>query len=453
MRAMMGRRRQATSEDGSIAVMAIVIMVATSLVLAMLLVAERGMWASRRSGDSANALQVADAGVNAAIQFIPTVPALQTDIGPISATVGDGTYTYVAKKVNDQLWNVSSVGQDRSGMQRRVVAQAVAQPLFGRPIYIRATASMKAGNILDSYKDSTNRCTGFGVMTVDTPGQLTFTGQGTGNSNCSSALAANPKDWKWSVDGCDIPGDESQLGDPVPYTNDAGTKIIDVARCPPEPKDLPAGIVGEGFGTKRVAPKLSPQPVAPPKAGQVYSPSSGAIPGTSFECTGTNPLESGKIYYYDTIYLRHGCYIANTPSTLTVTTKPTALYANNIELGKKQGSGEVVNAPRSPSCPNWDSTVVATAYCSLWVSHLQLNIIGAGKVTFNNSLRYFWGVINAPDGTVVNDAQQLEAWGASVSNSLNSGVQFSWHFDESLRHVIGTGRFGVDNWREEGTAT
>lgn len=446
--------RSYRSEDGSIAVMMIVVMVATSLVLAMLLVVERGMWASRRAGDSANALQVADAGVNAAVQFIPTVPATQSDIGPVTATVGDGTYTYSAKKLDDQTWNVSSVGTDRSGMERRVVAQAVAQPLFGRPIYIRATASMKAGNILDSYKDATSRCTGMGVLTVDSPGQLSFIGQGAGNINCSSALAANPSDWKWSIDGCDIPGDEAQVGDPVPYKNDNGEKIIDVARCPPEPKNLPAGIVGEGFGTKRVSPRLTPQPVAPPKTTQVDFPSgTDPKPGSSFECTAANPLQSGKVYYYDTIYLRDGCYINGTPATLTFSTKPTSLFANNIELGKKQGTNEAVNAPRSPTCPMWSSTTVASGYCALWVSHLQLNIIGAGKVTFNNSLRYFWGVINAPDGTVVNDAQQLEAWGASVSNSLNSGVQFSWHFDENLRHVIGTGRFGVDNWREEGTAT
>lgn len=438
-------------EEGSIAVMAIVIMVVTSLVLVMLQVAERGMAASRRSGDSANALQVADAGVNAAIQFIPTVPATQTSVGPITDSVGDGSFTYSATKVNDGLWNVSSLGTDRTGVQRRVLAQAVAEPLFGRPIYIRATATMKAGNILDSYKDATSRCTGLGVITVDTPGQLSFNGQGGGNINCSSALAANPNDWKWSVDGCDIPGDEAQLGDPVPYKNDAGENIIDVARCPPEPKNLPVGISGEGFGTKRVAPKLNPQSVAPPKVSEVDFPSTGPRPGTSFECTAATPLVSGKTYYYDTIYLRHGCFIQNTPSALTFTTKPTALFANNIEVGKKQGTNEVVNAPRSPTCPAYNSTVVSTGYCSLWVSHLRLNVIGAGKVTFNNSLRYFWGVINAPDGQVVNDAQQLEAWGASVSNTLSSGVQFSWHFDESLRRIIGTGRFGVANWREEGT--
>lgn len=446
-------------DEGSIAVMAIVIMVATSLVLAMLLVVERGMWASRRAGDSANALQVADAGINAAVQFIPTVPATQSAVGPVTATVGEGTYTYTATKVDDQTWNVSSTGRDRSGVERRVVAQAVAQPLFGRPIYIRSTAAMKAGSILDSYKDASNRCTGMGVMTVDSPGQLSFTGQGSGVAvtNCSEAYAADPKKWEWGVDGCDIPGDESQLGDPVPYKNDAGDNIIDKARCPPEPHNLPAakgGTWGPAFGTKRVAPKLTPQPVAPPKSAQVYRPQSpDAIPGSTLECDALRPLESGKVYYYDQINLLHGCYIQNVPAGLTFSMKPTSLFANKIVIGKKQGSNDAVNAPRMPTCPDWISATESTAYCPLWASHLQLNIIGPGTLTFENSLRQFWGVINAPEGTVDNKAQQLEVWGASVSNSFTSGVQYKWHFDESLRHVIGTGRFGVDNWREEGTGT
>jgi hypothetical protein len=35
---------------------------------------------------------------------------------------------------------------------------------------------------------------------------------------------------------------------------------------------------------------------------------------------------------------------------------------------------------------------------------------------------------------------------------MGTGSQFIWHYDDSLEQEVGSGRFLVANWREEGTA-
>lgn len=437
------------SEDGSIAMAVIVIMIATSLVFGVMAVVEKGLRTSRRAGDSANALQVADAGVNAAVQYIPTVPASTTNIGPIEATVGSGKFVYSAVKVDNQTWNVTSLGTDKAGLQRRITAQALAEPLFGRPIYIRATGNLQAGSIIDSYQSNTSRCTGQGVLTMDEPTLMRFTGVGGGNANCQRDL--NPS-WSYSMDACEVPSDDADLGNPLPLSNNESPpkSLTGPARCPDPPL------------YRRVAPKMTPQPVAAPKAWDF--PASGVDPsGRTFVCSpssGSDPntdygmLKQGRTYYYSQVRLLDGCNLDDTSAAVGSGAKPVRIFSPNITLGVSSGgsSSNTVFAPRTPFCSAaWNSSSITTGYCSRWSSLLQLNLMGSGTVTFNNKMRYFWGVINAPNGSVAITPPTLVVWGASVSNNLTSSSQFTWHFDEWLRTEIGSGFFGVGNWREEGT--
>ena len=433
-------------DTGSIALFMAVMMVATGLILITVFTVERGLAASRRSGDSASALQVADAGVNAAVQHIPNVPegdpAAPMSIGPFTGGVGEASYEWSASRVSPQLWNVVSTGTDTSGVKRRIRAQATALPLFGRPIHIRAAASLRAGNILDSYTDQNSRCTGAGIMTVDDPSVLTFIGNGGGNTNCQKLT--NPS-WEWSIDGCDIPGDDAALSTPVPTKNGNGENIIDVARCPNVPN------------TKRVSPKLPMPTEGYPTTGTFFGNTSTAITcdGVTTLPGGGTQLTGGRVYVASTLTLKDGCRI-----TSPVATKPVHIYASTIDIGAATGpSGNVINPPvagfkadaDSTTCVGWTTAaaVVPGGYCQGWPGQLFLHLVGNGQVTFQNKVRYFWGVISAPQGSLNLSAEQLEAWGAAVAGTLTGGVQFSWHFDESLKTIIGSGRFGVDNWREE----
>ena len=65
--------RGRTGDRGSVAMAMLIIVIVTGLIVALLATAEFGLRSSRRAGDSANALQLADAGVNDAIKAITAI--------------------------------------------------------------------------------------------------------------------------------------------------------------------------------------------------------------------------------------------------------------------------------------------------------------------------------------------------------------------------------------------
>jgi hypothetical protein len=448
-------RRSRTDEDGSIAMAAIVILISTALVLALIAVVDQGMRASRRAGDSANALQVADAGINAAVQYIPTVPSSARSVGPISGTVGGGSYTYSATWVNKRTWNVTATGKDKAGLERRVVAQAVAEPVFARPLYIKANSTFQSGMTLDSYSDRNNRCTKKGILTINEPETMSFGGNS--GANCQGAA------WGYSIDGCEFPGEEADLTKPLPTRQDSTLspkeEVIGPSKCPGAPY------------SRRTSPRTFPLDVGAP----TNPPADVVDASGTLTCDPTRPLQWGRSYYYGTVNLLDGCYITGIPltpsnpsggSVADAIEDPVEIYSRNINIGvdnssnsgpSSTGAGNVINAPQSGYCaeaytnPNQQPYPIS-GYCAKWVHLLRLNVIGDGTVTIRKQARFFWGLIYAPGGKVLFTASALEAWGASVGSTMGTGSQFIWHYDDSLEQEVGSGRFLVANWREEGTA-
>lgn len=439
-------RRVKRPEDGSIAVVVIVVMITSMLAVAMLASLESGLRSSRRSGDSANALQVADAGVNAAAQYVASVPSTQTVVTDQVGTVGDGKYVFNAERLSQLSWAVTALGTDSAGLQRRVSATAYTNALFGYPIFVNQAATMAAGTRLDSYSTGTTpqtQCTKLGKITINDPGQFQFNGNGGGNANCQRVVW-DPS-WNASIDGCDFPSGPDDINKPLPLKNAFGADLFGPGRCPVS-------------GSARV-PLHTPSPVVAPTSADITKASStGGVDAVTdtFTCDATNKFQAGKVYYFTTINLRDGCTIANA----AVGMKPVILYATKFSIGIAGGSGQLVNPPQAPFCPALNGSdlgtgqnpSVGTAFCSKWVGNLRLNLIpGSGAVTFEKGLSKFWGIINAPSGTLDLKPSTFEAFGAAVSNTVSSAAQFTWHFDDDLAKGIGTGKFGVKNWREEPT--
>jgi Tfp pilus assembly protein PilX len=100
---MMDVRRD---EEGSIVLMMLIMLVVTALVVTTIAVTQQGLRTSRRAGDSANALQVADAAINEALAEIPRVAgatfsrskALGVDVWPGSCPTGRDCYTFTATR-------------------------------------------------------------------------------------------------------------------------------------------------------------------------------------------------------------------------------------------------------------------------------------------------------------------------------------------------------------------
>src|SRR3954449_12580062 len=103
-------------ERGSIALVMIVMLVTSTLTLAALTTAEAGLRSSRRSGDSANALQLADAGLNDAVKAVGASASATIDSGVISLG-GAGSYRYTAQRDPlASIWHLTSTGTDPRGV-------------------------------------------------------------------------------------------------------------------------------------------------------------------------------------------------------------------------------------------------------------------------------------------------------------------------------------------------
>jgi hypothetical protein len=421
------RRR---NDEGSIAIFMTVSMIATGLVAAMLVQVTFGMRTSRRAGDSANALQVADAGINEAVQQAAKVAGTSfTRTG----TVGNGSYTYTATQDATQtnIWHIDAMGTDETGVKRHLKADAFGESQYTSPMYINQFLAVGAGAVLDSYYsglNTTSGCTRKGIISMKDGSKVTFTSGGKGNANCTGRLL-DPT-WAYSMDGCLVYSPTN----PLPPTEQAN--------CPPT-------------ATTRVNKDFPLPKVDWPTTG-VTSPANGSTGGT-FTCSSTNPFLAGGVYKYTTVNLNDGCYINwGSLAASDYYKNPVKVYANDIEIGTSTKS--VVNLPTAAKCPvttaGWsysDATNNPAAYyCSGWSQTLQMYVPngGSGVVNFQGSGTSVWALINAPDATVTLKSPQLEMFGAMVTNSVQVKSQFSWHYDETLTSVS-TGKFAVSNWREE----
>src|SRR4051794_950519 len=122
MRLLDTRRRD---ERGSIALVMVIMLVTSTLTLAVVTASEAGLRSSRRAGDSANALQLADAGLNDAVRAVAR--SSQTSLNSGAIGLGSaGSYSYTAAiDPFSTVWHLSSTGTDPRGVKRTVNADAV----------------------------------------------------------------------------------------------------------------------------------------------------------------------------------------------------------------------------------------------------------------------------------------------------------------------------------------
>jgi hypothetical protein len=465
----MGIRKilRARNDEGTMAILMIVVLVATGLVMITAATVEQGLRTSRRGGDAANALQVADAGVNDAISAISTAGG---GTFTRSGTVGNGSYSYTATQdaANPAAWLIDVYGTDQTGVKRHVRAMASGLPLFASPMYVNTAFSTKAGAILDSFRSGVSLagpsgnytdggCTDHGVLFFNPDAQITFpstNGGGTSINNCNQLRFGT---WKYSMDGCVMYGGVFN----IPST------AWGTAKCPsPTDATFPNR-------TKSIPDTFSPTPVeAPKRSVDVQSPTQSSCAagvcaptaGSSLTCNGTTLLKLGWTYYYDKITLAKDCAID--PTTVPATATPDYIAAHPVLLFTKAlnvttGTHGEINAPpisgHSTLCGSSTSTWTyqdvnnnpAWNYCSGWVRSLSINMIGESStvnITGNNGK--FWGTFNAPGASVTLDAPQIEFWGAMLAKNLDTATQFSWHYDDSLSSQT-TGKYTVNNWREE----
>ncbi|HVF75064.1 MAG TPA: hypothetical protein VM938_08440 [Acidimicrobiales bacterium] len=400
----------------------------------------RDLRVTRRSGDAANALQVADAGINDAIKSVrnavpvvgacPQYPALAGFTR--TASLASGAYTYCAAETQDStgrsVWYIDATGTDATGVERRVRSEAVAEPLFPNAINVIASGSFSSGFSVDSYKDEVNRCTKKGVIGTNSPSTFSFGNNGLNSSdNCQN----NPNGtFPHPPDGC------------VAYSIN-GTATI------------PASKTGSGQCPPATTTTASPEfSMATPDPPTTYDYPASGQSNANFSCTQPN-LVAGKTYFYNAVTLGVGCgFPAAGPHPSMAS--PTIIYTTALTIAGGNGNS-VTNAINPP--PNSSAVCGATHgaaganawYCPGWPGALQIYVIGNGTVTFSGNHSVFWGVIKAPSGSATwsgGGGAQYEIFGSMVAQSVSGGVQAKWHYDENLGGLT-TGRFFGRNWREE----
>ena len=418
-------------QRGSIPITMMVILVVTALVIAILTSAESGLKLARRSGDSANALQLADAGINDALKQIASTS--QSTLSASTVSLGTaGSYTFSGTRDAFQnVWHIDSVGIDATGVKRHLKADATTQTLFGNALFTQTTLKMASGSSADSFRDGTttaNMCTQHGIVGTNTPNQFTFNSNGGGQAiaNCRGNT------WGYATDGCVSYGDGTQAL--PPYGSGA---------CPPPPS------------TSKTSPALQlPQVQAPGGVTKDQNPNNPSTPNT---CDSTHAIKGGQIYYWTNVVLRQGCTVDTTSGRAIIYTP------GQVEIGDTHGNSGTVNAPPTNTalCGSTATSILrdawnnpASDYCPGWAANLQIYIIsgsGSPGMLFHNHAQ-FWGVIDAPTTTVLTDGSgspHVDVFGSIVANSASPNAQFAFHYDDSLGDLTGTGQYQVANWREE----
>jgi Tfp pilus assembly protein PilX len=418
------------SQKGSIAIAVMVMMVATTLVIAVLASAESGLKLSRRGGDSANALQLADAGINDALRQIATTSG--NTLSPATVSLGSaGSYTFSASRdAYATVWHLDSVGTDATGVKRHVKADGTTQKLFGNALFTQSTLRLASGSSADSFADGTTAaqmCTQHGIVGTNDPNHFTFNsnGQGQAISNCRGNT------YGYATDGCVSYGDGTQAL--PPYGSGA---------CPPPP------------ATSRASPALQLPTVQAPAVTQDQNPNNASNPNV---CDSTHAIRGGQIYYWKNVVLRAGCTVDTTGGRAIIYTP------GQVEVGDPKGNSGQINAPPTNTaiCGNTATSTLKDAwnnpaayYCPGWSANLQIYIIsgsGSPGMLFHNHAQ-FWGVIEAPTTAVLTDGNgspHVDVFGSIVANTASPNAQFAFHYDDSLGDLAGTGRYEVANWREE----
>ena len=407
------RNQLRRDEQGSIVIAIGVMFIATSLIVSVVSMTDFGLRSSRRAGDSANALQVADAGVNDAVRRAAF--AAGTSFSDTRSLGTAGSYTFSATKdPTMELWHIDALGTDATGVQRRIKADAVPESLFANALFGQTAIQLDAGVAVDSYRSGASsllKCTGRGFVGTNSPGSFSSTGSGGGGgvTNCGGV---------YRYDGCIAYADAA----PVP-------NIPAGAQCPTP--------------VKKVTPKFP----LPTITGPGGTPT--AQPGG--QCT-SNPatwIPSGQHFWTD-LKLRDGCRVQ-----LNAAGDPAEIFvAGSVEIGNVNGQGGTVNPPVSGAagCPS-SSGGYDVRYCPGWPAHLQISVLSgtSGLLCFNANNTNFWGVIAAPDRAITrcgSGGAHFEVWGAVLSNTVDSHAQFHLHYDESLS-ALTNGRYVTKNWREE----
>lgn len=424
----MTTRLRPPGEEGSIVLTVLVIIVATALILALVGLTENGLRQSRRAGDSASALQVADAGASdavarasgfdAAVAGMAAAPPGYTCVSTTkictgTVTVNGSTTQVVATKdpaTTQAVWHIVSTATDAtSGQKRRVRADAVATIGPANALFVSSNLKLNAGTAIDSYRGpstAADRCTWKGYVGTNDAASMDL-GTSGNSGNCRGAS------WGYYFDGC------------ISYADVNPASFPASSKCPPPPAQ------------KKSTPAFVPENVYPPAG------SPGDQPGGT--CTASNPIPAGN-YFWNSVSLGLGCRVEPVDGAVKIVTTGDVTVGNG-------GSGNPYMMHAPPGCTQLQPAQDA-CYTAGWAAKFEISVVSSDtptKVSLLQGHMGFFGVINAPTAslTAAGGVNHLEYYGSLVLGEASTpGVQFGLHYDETLGGNR-VGRYERRNWVQE----
>jgi hypothetical protein len=435
-------RPTASRDEGSIILAVLVIFIAGALVATTAVIVQSSLRVSRRQGDSANALQLADAAVNDAVKAVSKATS-STVTASVDLPANGGTYTYKGTlDTTSNVWHIDAIGTDHTGVKRHVRADAVPEPLVGSAYFANSNVTFPAGTSLDSFQNGSSQekmCTRHGFLgsndlTINWPNS----GGGSGTRNCTQTVyGATIGTWPYPMDGCTFYA--GNVGDPPPTVPSSN---IGSGKCPEADHPAADGSNAVSSHSPQFVIPDPPLPASPPWSNGNDTNNPGNV------CDSTHPLVGRTTpYYWNTVNLFEGCFVNVANGPVIMVTK------GSVIIGAQNGNAGAVDVPDTSTnavCPNYGGQDTfndpAWYYCPGWAKNLQIYIKGANSVTFGNHAK-FWGVVIGPDASV-GGGPYATIWGALLTGGTAGSAQFTMHYDEALGDIT-TGRYLVANWREE----
>jgi hypothetical protein len=409
------RRCSFRDESASLPLVMLAAIVLGGVVISLAGYVAVGQRTARSDRDSNQAIQVADAGIQAAFSTLATTDpddASLPNVGDsitIPGSVEEGTWTYTAERVARMRYLVRSEGTFRD-RTRAIEATIGPMSLFSLAAFADLRLEFSGGNGADSYNVSVGN-----------------TGNGSVGSNNEIVLKGNTAvDWVLRYSGATAP----QITNGVVITRDPAIDSVD------EPIYLP----NEGAA-------------AYAEGGVCYE----KVP---IAYVGQFPLVKGKTYCFTTVEFPAGDHrlVGSSPNDPTIAptevdaTEPTRIYVapgGNLEL-QGQGNNPCTGAACVNMAPEGEALPTSTQLGDGTAKPRAIDLeiyLASGQVLANNHSNIAAGIY-APASNCSGPNAQGNVYGSIVCRTIDAKGGWKFHYDDRFTDVT-TEDFAISGWREE----
>jgi hypothetical protein len=423
---MRNLRRRMASDEGSLMVSLLAVLILTSLVAVTIATVATGQKQTRFDNSFERALQVAEYGLDemaALVQSDPTAP--DGAFAPIEGEVSSGgKFATTATRTGD-VWTIESTGVSPDGRERRLQAQVEVTGLFNLAVFGKIFVDFNGGNGASSYNsesnstvchtDSTSRadvvagdfsvepCFQTGQGVVATNGKLFLKGQAAADADRMEIHFARDEEYLAGLEPLEgatgyCNGVPATCGAYNEFVTDAAGDSVRRLSYFRKPIELPAITVCDGLG-------------AP----------------SGFNGNGSL---GGGVYNFTDVTLRESTVFTGTPENPTVICMSGKLTVPNHNAVNFEPAPAGGTQPRPPG-----SLFIFNRYS------------GTGTGIDMGTHAAISAAIYAPDASFQGGAQG-NVFGTLIAHSIDNNGGWNFHYDEALGRAKINAPVRMSDWTE-----